>query len=345
MAPQGSSPKQPESVLPDEEWQESAFRYAPPQFEDLLRRHEANLAHAMEDWFQRLAGIIEPLQPAKTELTEAFSLAVNGNGTDSTTNEIPKVDDSNSPAGWQSRNSYVMNSEEDLESEKKCLPHFCPQPKEEGAYVWQIRLRRLVESWMFEALFASVIFTNSAFIAVQVEIAASNPGQPQSDALFAVATTYTFLFTLELLLRLVARPSVICGEDWAWLLLDTTVVLTSLLEFALELPLHAEGEAGSNGIFSNMRLLRVLRVAKITRALRIIRVVKFVRSLKSLLFCIGRTMRALAWSGVLLFLIIFLFGLIFTDISTEFFARSESGGDTSDFLSKRFNSLASSMHT
>ncbi|CAJ1360797.1 unnamed protein product, partial [Effrenium voratum] len=75
------------------------------------------------------------------------------------------------------------------------------------------------------------------------------------------------------------------------------------------------------------------------------RVVKFVRSLKSLLFCIGRTMRALAWSGVLLFLIIFLFGLIFTDISTEFFARSESGGDTSDFLSKRFNSLASSMHT
>ncbi|CAJ1364862.1 unnamed protein product [Effrenium voratum] len=90
MAPQGSSPKQPESVLPDEEWQESAFRYAPPQIEDLLRRHEANLAHAMEDWFQRLAGIIEPLQPAKTELTEAFSLAV-GNGTDSTsTNEIPK---------------------------------------------------------------------------------------------------------------------------------------------------------------------------------------------------------------------------------------------------------------
>ncbi|CAJ1382206.1 unnamed protein product, partial [Effrenium voratum] len=59
--------------------------------------------------------------------------------------------------------------------------------------------------------------------------------------------------------------------DWAWLLLDTTVVLTSLLEFVLELQLHAEGEAGSNGIFSNMRLLRVLRVAKITRALRIIR--------------------------------------------------------------------------
>lgn len=103
--------------------------------------------------------------------------------------------------------------------------------------------------------------------------------------------------------------------------LDTAVVLSSLFEFALELPMHQEH---SSSTISNMRLLRVLRVAKVTRALRIVRVVKFVRSLKSLLFCIGRTIRALAWSAVLLMLIIFVFGLIFTDITTEFLSNPEN---------------------
>lgn len=136
-------------------------------------------------------------------------------------------------------------------------------------------------------------------------------------------------------------------------------VLSSILEFALELPMHQEApkrgvsyektqDAGSsNNSISNVRLLRVLRVAKVTRALRIVRVVKFVRSLKSLLFCIGRTMRALAWSAVLLMLIIFVFGLIFTDITAEYFSRSDRSSDaeTEAFLAVRFGGLLRSMHT
>ena len=71
------------------------------------------------------------------------------------------------------------------------------------------------------------------------------------------------------------------------------------------------------------------------------------RSLKSLLFCIGRTMRALAWSAVLLMLIIFVFGLIFTDITAEWFSRPERPRDAEieAFLAMRFGGLLRSMHT
>ena len=55
-----------------------------------------------------------------------------------------------------------------------------------------------------------------------------------------------------------------------WMWLDTVIVLSSILEFALELPMHQEESTGNNSI-SNVRLLRVLRVAKVTRALRIVR--------------------------------------------------------------------------
>eukprot|EP00913_Durusdinium_trenchii_P011732 g11018.t1 len=154
---------------------------------------------------------------------------------------------------------------------------------------WQVPLRRLVRSWVFEIFFAAVIFTNSIFIAYQVEIAARNLGSKPDSVLFLIASAYTFLFTFEWIVRIAAWGP----RDWHWMALDTAVVLSSLFEFALELPMHQEH---SSSTISNMRLLRVLRVAKVTRALRIVRVVKFVRSLKSLLFCIGRTIRPLVLS-------------------------------------------------
>ncbi|CAE7490380.1 Cacna1c [Symbiodinium sp. CCMP2592] len=208
--------------------------------------------------------------------------------------------------------------------------------------------RKMVSSWMFETFFAGVIMTNSIFIAVQVELSAQQPGRSPNRGMFIVSTFYSLLFTIELLIRLVAvGPRLYCGQDWAWTLLDTLVVATSVFEFIVELPVqHDEGQE-EQSLFGNMRLLRILRIAKITRAVRIIRLVKFVRALRSLLFCIGKTLKAMAWSAALLVLIIFLFGLVFTDITTEYFANPEQHWNpvTTDFLRLRFSSLELSMHT
>lgn len=248
--------------------------------------------------------------------------------------------------GTFSRRLSVLGEKEDGED----VSLFQRLSREAKPTWWQVPLRRLVRSWVFEIFFAAVIFTNSIFIAYQVEIAARNLGSKPDSVLFLIASAYTFLFTFEWIVRIAAwGPRVFCGEDWHWMALDTAVVLSSLFEFALELPMHQEH---SSSTISNMRLLRVLRVAKVTRALRIVRVVKFVRSLKSLLFCIGRTIRALAWSAVLLMLIIFVFGLIFTDITTEFLSNPENTNlsqkhieEMLGFFPERFGGLELSTHT
>ncbi|CAJ1394433.1 unnamed protein product, partial [Effrenium voratum] len=123
-------------------------------------------------------------------------------------------------------------------------------------------------------------------------------------------------------------------------------VSSSIFEFALEVALQEAGD-GNGNVFTNMRLLRILRIGRITRAIRIVRLVKFIRSLRSLLYSIGHTLRAMVWSVVLLALIIFLFGLIFTDITSEYLARDahERTEVTEGFLKSRFGGLQASMHT
>ncbi|OLP87019.1 Cation channel sperm-associated protein 1 [Symbiodinium microadriaticum] len=198
---------------------------------------------------------------------------------------------------------------------------------------------RLVKSWLFEAFFGTLIVSNSAFIAVQVQSSAEAPGQPLDHSFFIVGSVYTFLFTIELLLRAIAGGfSSFCGPDWAWLVMDTVVVLSSLFEFVVEISLDQEGAH----VISNMRILRILRIGRIARAIRIVRLVKFISSLKQLLYSIGQTLRAMVWSVVLLVVIIFLFGLIFTDVVSEHRAQESSA---ESFLSARFGGLGSSMHS
>ncbi|CAJ1364859.1 unnamed protein product [Effrenium voratum] len=219
--------------------------------------------------------------------------------------------------------------------------------KEVHVPLWRRMLRAVVQSWMFEAFFAVVILTNSAVIAMQVEDLARNPGATPSDASFLITSVYTFLFTMELLLRILAGGfAIFCGAEWSWHVLDFLVVSSSIFEFALEVALQEAGD-GNGNVFTNMRLLRILRIGRITRAIRIVRLVKFIRSLRSLLYSIGHTLRAMVWSVVLLALIIFLFGLIFTDITSEYLARDahERTEVTEGFLKSRFGGLQASMHT
>jgi len=180
-----------------------------------------------------------------------------------------------------------------------------------------------------------------------VQWAAADPFTPPDDILFIIGSIYTLVFTIELILRLLAGGlGVFCKEDWGWIALDVVVVASSIFEFALEITIRLEAEESSEtNVSTSMRLVRVLRVAKITRAIRIVRLVKFVRSLRTLLYCIGRTLRAMLWSGILLLLIIFLFALIFTDITTEYLTDPARDDLVANYIKVRFGALDSSMHT
>jgi len=345
MAPSLASSRKPDEINEDIRLSmEVEVKPPSPPFEVLLQLHEQRLTRTIEELFEKIEVLMSDMRrpqllPDISPSQQLQALRQIPQQRQITPGTDTVVEDEDQKMTKPSRTSFMV------EEEGEQPTFFQRLAQETQPTSWQKPLRQLVRSWMFECFFAFAIFTNSVFIAVQVELAAQDPGKAPDPALFVVGSAYTFLFTIEFCIRVFAfGPTVFCGEDWCWMLLDACVVFSSLLEFALELPLHQDDS--SSNAFSNMRLLRVLRVAKVTRALRIVRVVKFVRSLKSLLFCIGRTMRALAWSAVLLMLIIFVFGLIFTDITTEYFTQPLSVVDsTAGFLRLRFGSLELSMHT
>lgn len=227
-----------------------------------------------------------------------------------------------------------------------CMGGFDKKPEESWLrFIWR-KLDKFVNGWFFEAFFATIIVTNSIFIAIQVEWASVEPGAEMPQFFFVISSIYTFLFTSELLLRILVRGiRIFWGEDWGWMLLDAAIVISSLFEFVIEVIVSSSNDTEQANVFTNMRLLRILRVAKITRAFRIVRLVRFIRSLRTLLLCIGRTLRAMAWSAVLLLLIMFLFALIFTDLCTEHIAQYGLEGKYGEFLDRRAGSLMDSMHT
>jgi len=140
---------------------------------------------------------------------------------------------------------------------------------------------------------------------------------------------YTFVFVVEIALRIGADgcKSFFCRQ-WEWHILDLFIVATSILEAGLDIAHIASGsnvEATRN--MSNVRIVRVLRIARIGRTLRIPRIIRFVSALRTLVHSIFVTLRSLVWTMILLLLIIYIFGIIFTQSVSEHRGQTEGGSD------------------
>ncbi|CAE7656076.1 Cacna1h, partial [Symbiodinium sp. CCMP2456] len=88
-----------------------------------------------------------------------------------------------------------------------------------------------------------------------------------------VQYTFTALFTVELLMRLVAFGfrRMFCEEDWIWSALDVVIVVSSLWETALDIL-----SSNTNTNISALRAFRIIRLTKILRTMRLIRIFRFV---------------------------------------------------------------------
>lgn len=359
-----------------------ASNLAAQQFEEILKDRDLQLAELMESWMSRMSGVIESSLASHLKRPSVRAAARHPTSTrvkppPSAVEEVHSEHSNQSKASHASETAEkahrhahekvtvrvrtledVMKGDESGTSsmasmdwvrqkgDALCMGGFDKKPEESWLrFIWR-KLDKFVNGWFFEAFFATIIVTNSIFIAIQVEWASVEPGAEMPQFFFVISSIYTFLFTSELLLRILVRGiRIFWGEDWGWMLLDAAIVISSLFEFVIEVIVSSSNDTEQANVFTNMRLLRILRVAKITRAFRIVRLVRFIRSLRTLLLCIGRTLRAMAWSAVLLLLIMFLFALIFTDLCTEHIAQYGLEGKYGEFLDRRAGSLMDSMHT
>lgn len=95
-------------------------------------------------------------------------------------------------------------------------------------------LQGVVSHPLFDFFFALIVITNSIFIGVEVQQALDSDG-PRPLAIYIFQYIYTFLFSMELALRLLADwKYFLCSEEWMWTWLDIFIVLTSLWELVVD---------------------------------------------------------------------------------------------------------------
>jgi len=175
---------------------------------------------------------------------------------------------------------------------------------------------KVVTHVAFEAFFALVVIINSLFIGVEVELQmVSNGATMNSEFVRGVQYTFTALFTVELLLRLVAFGfrRMFCEEDWIWSALDVVIVVSSLWETALDI---LSNNANTN--ISALRAFRIIRLTKILRTMRLIRIFRFVNALRMLITSIFHTLKSLFWALVLICLNVYVFAVLFVQAVVDF---------------------------
>eukprot|EP00930_Biecheleria_cincta_P075527 TRINITY_DN62698_c0_g1_i1.p1 TRINITY_DN62698_c0_g1~~TRINITY_DN62698_c0_g1_i1.p1 ORF type:complete len:566 (+),score=85.67 TRINITY_DN62698_c0_g1_i1:83-1780(+) len=177
----------------------------------------------------------------------------------------------------------------------------------------QTRLQYVVYHLYFELFFAACIMANALYIGIEVQSGYLEPEEPTKPELLVFGELFTILFTVELILRIAAsgRRFFFAGQ-WHWNYLDVFIVVTALWETIL----LAFGGGTSVGV-SSVRVIRILRMTRLIKVTRIARVMKVVRALNTLVQSIIFTLRSLVWAMVLLFLLLYVFGIIFTQAVSD----------------------------
>ncbi|CAJ1459289.1 unnamed protein product [Effrenium voratum] len=173
----------------------------------------------------------------------------------------------------------------------------------------------------------------------------------QGTAVFQIAgACYTALFTLELILRLLANGCrrFYCSEDWAWGFLDTFIVLTSLWEAAMDVlqALTSQDGTSSVGAISGLKAFRIIRITRIFKTVRLMRIFRFVMALRMLITSIFHTLKSLFWALVLLFLIVYVFAVLFVQAVSDYKLDAGNAEFTAEELAAAetyYGSLLSTM--
>lgn len=215
---------------------------------------------------------------------------------------------------------------------------------------------RIVNHRLFEPFFAGTIITNSIVIGLQVELVARQPEMESSTEFFVIQNVYATAFFVELVMRVLASGRLFFYHNdlsnLFWNYLDLFVVLSSLVELVLDIMrLSADedpvddGPDGSQGV-SNVRIIRLIRITRLVRVIRVLKIVRFVRALRTLVYSILCTLRSLFWAMLLLVMIFYLFGILFTQAASDHLKvhgqESFSGGRAMAFY---WASLPKSMYT
>lgn len=219
-------------------------------------------------------------------------------------------------------------------SEDSMSARLCAQ-KKKGP---QSLTERIVASKWFGYAMAFLILANSVLLGFQVQLMAVNTLQTPPEVFSHSQWAFTALFLAELLLRLrVDRWKFFTSAEAGWNCFDLVVVGLSIVEVLLDQIMNGTQSA------NNLTVLRVVRVVRIVRVIRAIRVLRFFRELRVMVYSILGSLLSLFWAMALLFVILFVAAVFFTQIATSYRADPASDERVSLGLARFFSTLFKAM--
>eukprot|EP00928_Gymnodinium_smaydae_P027982 TRINITY_DN21470_c1_g1_i1.p1 TRINITY_DN21470_c1_g1~~TRINITY_DN21470_c1_g1_i1.p1 ORF type:complete len:593 (+),score=141.09 TRINITY_DN21470_c1_g1_i1:55-1833(+) len=213
--------------------------------------------------------------------------------------------------------------------------------------------KKMFEGLAMEGISSILIFLSSAFLGFQMDFESLDKAPADGSIPFyfyVINHIFAYLFLLELLLRMTSQRLSFFNCSNMWNYLDMFIVITGLWETILDMVMWW-GPSNAGGVSlgrANARLVRMMRILRIARLARVLRVVGMFRGLRILVQSILCTLKALMWSMVLLFLIIYVFAILFTQAAAEYaLLRVQSADDPPDevydLLQKYYGTLSKSV--
>lgn len=202
------------------------------------------------------------------------------------------------------------------------------------------RCRYIAEALPFNVFFAFVILSNSMFLGIQMEMKAEAWKQNAAPPSFiAPNLVYAILFTGEMLIRVSAWGPIkyFYDKGCAWNWLDVLVVIPAWIEMAIDLSTDEQGLEG--GAASNFRIIRIFKVTRLLQVVRSLRIVKFISALRALVMSVVDTTRQLLWALILLGLVQYSFGILFTDAVLDYSASNGPHEDQMEFFGSVYLSV------
>eukprot|EP00931_Biecheleriopsis_adriatica_P019452 TRINITY_DN13246_c1_g1_i1.p1 TRINITY_DN13246_c1_g1~~TRINITY_DN13246_c1_g1_i1.p1 ORF type:complete len:714 (+),score=113.73 TRINITY_DN13246_c1_g1_i1:64-2142(+) len=191
----------------------------------------------------------------------------------------------------------------------------------ESTSLYYKKFQSCVRSWQFEFAATFVIFSDLVVMGLRTNYAAVELNIVAPLELVVFQRLLVPLFIAELLMRVACeRESFFCDrQQLGWNCFDCLIVVGSLLETSLDIESSVtEGTQTSALGGLGFRMIRIVRILRLTRMLRVARIIRFITPLRTLVTCITSTLKSLAWSLVLLGIIIYGTAIMFTDICTDY---------------------------
>lgn len=232
---------------------------------------------------------------------------------------------SSSPPGRRDsvRKSFVRAGMEDKQGRARAAASRITFAREGRAHSaadrvdWRGRIQALVISPFFTNFIMFLIVTNAVLLGVEIDVSAK-VGQDDIPTWFGTLNScLVFVFVSETALKLIGLG---CQEFWrgeesVWNVFDFTIVTLSVVETMVDW--WAQSISSSADGSNSFRVMRALRLVRTLRGFRIIRLFRYFSALRGLILSIFSTMGSLLWTLLLLLILFYTFGCIFTQLVTD----------------------------